>query len=171
MSMTSTYPGSFVGATSHGNHGEALPVTNPDSLVVLRWHVSGKKKLRHSVVHNVSGNFYDYPNTGITTSIFPYPAFEVLLLGVFVAYTKLGALVQMDIGPAVYALGLLTLVVVWADIVLVPDAVWELYAHAWRRCGPVATMIEWDARIPPFGEVAAELAKARDVRAAPAIAA
>jgi len=50
---------------------------------------------------------------------------EVLLLGVFVAYTKLGALVQMDIGAAVYALGLLTVVVVWADIVLVPDAVWE----------------------------------------------
>jgi paraquat-inducible protein A len=49
---------------------------------------------------------------------------EVLLLGVFVAYTKLGALVSMDIGAAVYALGLLTMVVVWADIVLVPDAVW-----------------------------------------------
>jgi paraquat-inducible protein A len=50
---------------------------------------------------------------------------EVLLLGVFVAYTKLGALVQMDVGAAVYALGLLTVVVVWADIVLVPDEVWE----------------------------------------------
>jgi paraquat-inducible protein A len=50
---------------------------------------------------------------------------EVLLLGVFVAYTKLGSIVQMDIGPAVYALGLLTLVMVWADVVLEPDAVWE----------------------------------------------
>jgi uncharacterized protein (UPF0276 family) len=53
----------------------------------------------------------------------------------------------------------------------VPDAVWALYAHAWRRCGPVATMVEWDAAIPPFEAVVAELAKARDVRGAQAIAA
>jgi uncharacterized protein len=53
----------------------------------------------------------------------------------------------------------------------VPDAVWPLYAHAWRRCGPVATMIEWDARVPPFAELAAELAKARRVRGALALAA
>jgi paraquat-inducible protein A len=62
---------------------------------------------------------------------------EVLLLGVFVAYTKLGALVQMDIGPAVYALGVLTLVVVWADIVLVPDAVWEAIEHTGQTHAPM----------------------------------
>ena len=50
---------------------------------------------------------------------------EVLLLGVFVAYTKLGALVHIEVGPAIYALGLLTIVTVWADTVLDPDAVWE----------------------------------------------
>jgi len=50
---------------------------------------------------------------------------EVLLLGVFVAYTKLGDLVHIEVGPAVYALGLLTIVIVWADTVLDPDAVWE----------------------------------------------
>ena len=49
---------------------------------------------------------------------------EVLLLGVFVAYTKLGALVQVEVGPAIFALGLLTVVTVWADTVLDPDAVW-----------------------------------------------
>jgi len=47
----------------------------------------------------------------------------------------------------------------------VPDAVWPLYAHAWERCGPVATMVEWDANVPPFAELVAELAKARAVRA------
>ena len=62
---------------------------------------------------------------------------EVLLLGVFVAYTKLGALVQMDIGAAVYALGLLTLVVVWADIVLVPDAVWEAIERTGQTHAPM----------------------------------
>lgn len=46
----------------------------------------------------------------------------------------------------------------------VPDAVWPLYAHVWERCGPVATMVEWDANVPAFEVVAAELAKARRVR-------
>jgi uncharacterized protein (UPF0276 family) len=53
----------------------------------------------------------------------------------------------------------------------VPDAVWPIYARAWQRCGPVATMIEWDARVPPFAELLSELAKARRVREALAIAA
>ena len=50
---------------------------------------------------------------------------EVLLLGVFVAYTKLGDLVTIELGPAVYALGLLTVVLVWAEVTLDPHAVWE----------------------------------------------
>ncbi|HZX88223.1 MAG TPA: paraquat-inducible protein A, partial [Reyranella sp.] len=48
---------------------------------------------------------------------------EVLLLGVFVAYTKLGDLVTIELGPAVYALGLLTVVWVWAEVVFDPQAV------------------------------------------------
>ena len=51
----------------------------------------------------------------------------------------------------------------------VPDAVWALYAHAWERCGPVATLLEWDANIPPFADLLAELAKAKAVRAALAL--
>src|SRR5690349_315522 len=50
---------------------------------------------------------------------------DVLLLGVFVAYTKLGDLVHISVGPAVYALGILTIVTLWADTALDPDAVWE----------------------------------------------
>jgi uncharacterized protein (UPF0276 family) len=46
----------------------------------------------------------------------------------------------------------------------VPDAVWPLYARAWERCGPLATMIEWDADIPPFETLVAELEKAKRVR-------
>lgn len=40
------------------------------------------------------------------------------------------------------------------------DPVWSLYARAIERCGPVATLLEWDARIPSFEEVWAEAQKA-----------
>jgi uncharacterized protein len=43
------------------------------------------------------------------------------------------------------------------------DRVWELYAAALRRCGPVSTMIERDDHIPPLAELCAELAQARAV--------
>jgi uncharacterized protein len=48
---------------------------------------------------------------------------------------------------------------------MVVEDVWELYAHAIRRFGPVATMIERDDRIPPLQELTAELARARAVAA------
>jgi predicted permease len=79
-----------------------LPVTDPGSLVVLKWHLSGNKSRKNSVVHDVSGFFYDDPKTGKTTSIFPYPAFELLrnsgnALSVLFAYRpaeKLNVLIQ-----------------------------------------------------------------------------
>lgn len=39
--------------------------------------------------------------------------------------------------------------------------VWRLYAHAIRRTGPTATLLEWDASIPSFNEVHREALKAR----------
>ena len=43
----------------------------------------------------------------------------------------------------------------------VPDPVWELYEAALRRFGPVSTMIERDANIPPLEELCTELDAAR----------
>src|SRR3954449_6565904 len=40
-------------------------------------------------------------------------------------------------------------------------AVWRMYAHVIRRCGPTNTLLEWDANIPSFGDVHAEALKAR----------
>jgi len=45
----------------------------------------------------------------------------------------------------------------------VRDEVWELYASAMRRLGPVSTMIERDDHIPPLAELVAELGQARIV--------
>ena len=68
-----------------------LPVPDPKSLVVLKWHLSGQKNRRDSVVHDVSGFFYNDPKLGKTTAIFPYPAYELLrksndVLSVLFAY-------------------------------------------------------------------------------------
>ena len=40
------------------------------------------------------------------------------------------------------------------------DPVWNLYARAIERCGPTATLLEWDDSIPSFEEVHAEALKA-----------
>lgn len=41
--------------------------------------------------------------------------------------------------------------------------VWDLYAHAIRRFGPVSTLLERDDKIPPLLELVAELGEARAV--------
>ncbi|QEL55229.1 MNIO family bufferin maturase [Chromobacterium paludis] len=43
----------------------------------------------------------------------------------------------------------------------VPDRVWQLYLLAQRRCGGVSTLLEWDADIPAYPDLLAELDKAR----------
>jgi len=47
----------------------------------------------------------------------------------------------------------------------VHDDVWRLYARAVARTGDVATMVEWDADIPSFAEIGAEVDKAREIAA------
>ena len=45
------------------------------------------------------------------------------------------------------------------------EPVWDLYRAVLRRWGPVTTLIEWDADIPPFEYLAAEAAQARAIQA------
>lgn len=42
------------------------------------------------------------------------------------------------------------------------DPVWKMYAHVVARVGRTATLLEWDDRIPSFGEVHREALKAND---------
>ena len=46
------------------------------------------------------------------------------------------------------------------------DEVWALYGAAIRLLGPMPTLIEWDSRIPPLGDIVAEAVKADVVAAA-----
>jgi hypothetical protein len=43
----------------------------------------------------------------------------------------------------------------------VADPVWDLYRQAHRLTGGVSTLLEWDAKIPPFPVLHAEVLKAR----------
>lgn len=55
----------------------ALPVSDPESLVVLRWHA--KPIQRGSfVMHAMSGSTFGDPKSGTTSGIFPFPAFELI---------------------------------------------------------------------------------------------
>jgi hypothetical protein len=45
----------------------------------------------------------------------------------------------------------------------VVDRVWDLYRVAWQHVGGASTLIEWDARIPPFEELHAEALRARSL--------
>jgi paraquat-inducible protein A len=50
---------------------------------------------------------------------------EVFVLGVFVAYVKLGDLVRITLDVGVYALLALTIMIAWADSALDREAIWD----------------------------------------------
>src|SRR5260221_11313106 len=52
----------------------ALPVQNPETLVVFNWHSKDSPR----VIRNFSGSTYRDPTTGYTSGAFPFPAYELL---------------------------------------------------------------------------------------------
>lgn len=63
----------------------------------------------------------------------PWSMVEVFLLGAFVAYTRLGAIATVRVGPALWALGGLMLVTVALDALLDRASLWEAIS---RRLAP-----------------------------------
>jgi paraquat-inducible protein A len=63
----------------------------------------------------------------------PWSMIEVFVLGVFVAYVKLGDLVTIGLRTGVYALFALTVLLVWLDSALDRETVWERLDHENRR--------------------------------------
>jgi len=97
----------------------------------------------------------------------PWSMVEVFVLGVFVAYVKLGDLVTIGLRIGVYALLALTIVLVWLDSALDREAVWERLdpedrpdalpcggstgAVGCETCGLVSAPQGADARCPRCG--------------------
>src|SRR5205085_9165772 len=55
----------------------SLPVSDPESLVMLRWHAKPIKR-GSFVMHAMSGSTFDDPKLGTTSGIFPFPAFDLI---------------------------------------------------------------------------------------------
>lgn len=55
----------------------------------------------------------------------PWSMIEIFVFGVLVAYVKLGDLVTIRLGTGIFALFVLTFVMVWADSALDRQAIWE----------------------------------------------
>ena len=84
----------------------ALPVRNPESLVVFNWH----SKSHPPVAHSFSGSSYQDSKTGYTSGNFPYPAFELLreknpLFSSVFAFSNAGRLNLQIHGQADLAVG------------------------------------------------------------------
>jgi paraquat-inducible protein A len=97
----------------------------------------------------------------------PWSMIDVFVLGVFVAYVKLGGLVTIGLRTGVYALFALTIVLVWLESALDREAVWERLdpedstdalpcggsagAVGCETCGLVSAPQTHDARCPRCG--------------------
>src|SRR5262249_61749929 len=55
-----------------------LPVANPASLVLLKWHITGQETTHGTVVYNGTGYFDGDPKMGKKAPIFTYRAFEAM---------------------------------------------------------------------------------------------
>src|SRR6185436_11268108 len=56
-----------------------LPVQDPGSIVVLKWHSTGEK--RPPIIRSVNGSMYNDPVLGRTSPNLPYRLFETLSAG------------------------------------------------------------------------------------------
>jgi paraquat-inducible protein A len=73
----------------------------------------------------------------LTEKLRPWSMIEVFVLGVFVAYVKLGDVVQIGLDAGVFALLALTFVIIWADSAFDRQAVWERLDRRRREAGGV----------------------------------
>ena len=93
----------------------------------------------------------------LTEKLRPWSMIEVFVFGVFVAYVKLGDVVQIGLDAGVYALLALTFVVIWADGALDREAIWERLDRRGQTDNTVELASEGASQNPvPVGAVACE---------------
>lgn len=55
----------------------SLPVSDPESLVILNWHTNSAARGRDFVMQSMSGSTWGDPTSGTTSGMFPFAAFEL----------------------------------------------------------------------------------------------
>jgi paraquat-inducible protein A len=75
----------------------------------------------------------------------PWAMIDVFIFGVFVAYVKLGDLVQIDLAAGVFALLALTFVVTWSDYVFDREGIWRALDRATPATAPADSTPSRDA--------------------------
>jgi macrolide transport system ATP-binding/permease protein len=142
-----------------------LPVADPGTLVVLKWHVSGSKNLDDSVLHDISGQVYDHPKTGSTSAVFPYPAFEQLrrsgsVLSVLFAYHPARKLNVMSLGQAEVTSGEYVSGDYFRGLGLVPAAGRLIAGDDDRAGAPAVVVLSYGFARRRFGDPAAAVGQA-----------
>jgi macrolide transport system ATP-binding/permease protein len=136
-----------------------LPVADPQSLVVLKWHLSGKKSIDDSPLHNISGQAHDDPKTGLTSAVFPYPAFDFLgksngVLSVLFAYRPARKLNVMAQGQAEVTSGEYVSGDFFRGLGLVPAAGRLIAGDDDRAGAPEVVVLSYGFAQRRFGDVA-----------------
>jgi paraquat-inducible protein A len=84
----------------------------------------------------------------LVVKLSPWSMIDVFVFGVFVAYVKLGDLVTIELDAGVYALLVLTFVLVWTDGALDHEAIWDALDRAdAQREARIAIVA---GRVPPW---------------------
>jgi macrolide transport system ATP-binding/permease protein len=136
----------------------ALPVQNPESLVVLNWH----SKKHPPVAHSFSGSSFQDSKTGYTSGNFPYPAYELVrdhnpVFATLFGFSSAGRLNlqihgQADLGDGQYVTG------AFFSGLGVPPAAGRLIDASDDRAGaPPVVAISFGYAQRRFGDVAKAL--------------
>jgi len=136
-----------------------LPVADPGSLVVLKWHITGKKSLEDSVVGPVSGQILGDPKTGSTAAIFPFPAFDLLrqsdgVLSVLFAYRPARKLNVMVAGQSEVTTGEYVSGDYFRGLGIMPAAGRVIEGDDDRAGAPGTVMLSYGFAQRRFGEAA-----------------
>jgi predicted permease len=142
----------------------SLPVSNPESLVVLNWH--NKAHFRDTVVHGGSGSIRDDPKTGATSGIFPYPAFELfqrnsgaVFSSVFAYYPTRGLNLMVK-GNAELASGEYVSGDYFRGLAVAPAAGRLIIPSDDRAGAPALAVLSFDYSQKRFGDAAAAVGQA-----------
>jgi hypothetical protein len=144
--------------------GRRYLVENPSSYVAFGASTMSETEfLSELVARTGCGLLCDVSNIHLSGHNMAYDPYE------YIDGLTAGAVGELHLGgftPEAEADAPGTTLLVDTHATTIAEPVWDLYAHAVRRFGPLPTLIEWDNDLPSFSVLLGEAARADSVRAA-----